>query len=104
MSELAFRRIAFGRIGHESLALQGRQSRREILDVKYDRNTRGRFRRSIVFFAMNGEEKLASRGAEFGVVATFEFLGLEAKERIPVRQHLCLLARLDRDRANKNLF
>src|SRR5271157_226408 len=102
--KLAFRWIAFGRIGHESFALQERQSRRKILDVKYNRDARGRFRRGIGFFAMDGEEKLASGGVELGIIAALEFLGIEAQERIPVRQHLCLLAWLDRDRANKNLF
>src|SRR5690349_4861123 len=53
---------------------------------------------------MDGKEKRASGGVELGVISPLEFFGLDSKPRIPVGKNFRILARIDRDCADRQYF
>src|SRR6478672_5567784 len=53
---------------------------------------------------MDAKGKQARGGVEFAVIATLVFPGLDSKPRIPVSENFCILAWIDRDRADIQYF
>src|SRR5215510_1802344 len=53
---------------------------------------------------MDAKGKQTSGGVEFAVISAFVFPGLDSKPRIPVGEDLCILAWIDRDRADIQYF
>src|SRR5262245_30731525 len=53
---------------------------------------------------MDAKGKQASGSVEFAVISALVFPGLDSKPRIPVGENFCILAWIDRDRANIQYF
>src|SRR5215813_3672689 len=53
---------------------------------------------------MDAKGKQAGGSVEFAIISALVFFGLDSKPRIPVGENLCILAWVDRDRANIQYF
>src|SRR5215470_1160988 len=53
---------------------------------------------------MDAKGKQASRGVEFAVISPLVFPGLDSKSRIPLGKNSCILAWINRDRADIQYF